>query len=217
VIFPQAFFFDMDGLSVDTEPLWLQTEVELANEYGADWSLADQAHCLGGPMSKVGIHLAEKSNRPDLAEWFSEEMVRRMAHRCSLGVGFMPGVEVLLDEISDQGIPVGLVSASPRPIVDAVLNGLSKNYYQFSISASDVSRSKPFPDPYLLAADKLKVEISECIVLEDSATGVASATAAGAYVVAVPHLVPIEEASRRIVVKTLENVSVSLLREKFNR
>jgi beta-phosphoglucomutase-like phosphatase (HAD superfamily) len=80
-----------------------------------------------------------------------------------------------------------------------------------------VSRSKPFPDPYLLAADKLKVEISECIVLEDSATGVASATAAGAYVVAVPHLVPIEEASRRIVVKTLENVSVSLLREKFNR
>jgi HAD superfamily hydrolase (TIGR01509 family) len=129
----------------------------------------------------------------------------------------MPGVEVLLDEISDQGIPVGLVSASPRPIVDAVLNGLSKNYYQFSISASDVSRSKPFPDPYLLAADKLKVEISECIVLEDSATGVASATAAGAYVVAVPHLVPIEEASRRIVVKTLENVSVSLLREKFNR
>ena len=182
----------MDGLSVDTEPMWLQTEVELAKEYGADWSLADQAHCLGGPMSKVGIHLADKSNRPDLAEWFSDEMVRRMAQRCSHGVGFMPGVEVLLNEILELGIPVGLVSASPRPIVDAVLNGLGKSYYQFSISAADVSRSKPFPDPYLLAADKLNVEIRECIVLEDSATGVASATAAGAYVVAVPHLVPID-------------------------
>jgi HAD superfamily hydrolase (TIGR01509 family) len=217
VIFPQAFFFDMDGLSVDTEPMWLQTEVELANEYGADWSLADQAHCLGGPMSKVGIHLADKSNRPDLAEWFSDEMVRRMAQRCSQGVGFMPGVEVLLNEILELGIPVGLVSASPRPIVDAVLNGLGKNYYQFSISASDVSRSKPFPDPYLLAADKLNVDISECIVLEDSATGVASATAAGAYVVAVPHLVPIDAEPRRIVLKTLENVTVALLKDKFSR
>ena len=207
----------MDGLSVDTEPMWLQTEVELANEYGADWSLADQAHCLGGPMSKVGIHLAGKSNRPDLAEWFSDEMVRRMAQRCSQGVEFMPGVEVLLNEISELGIPVALVSASPRPIVDAVLDGLGKSYYKFSISASDVSRSKPFPDPYLLAADKLNVEISECIVLEDSATGVASATAAEAYVVAVPHLVPIDAEPRRIVLKTLENVSVSLLREKFNR
>ena len=207
----------MDGLSVDTEPMWLQTEVELANEYGADWSLADQAHCLGGPMSKVGIHLAGKSNRPDLAEWFSDEMVRRMAQRCSQGVEFMPGVEVLLNEISELGIPVALVSASPRPIVDAVLDGLGKSYYKFSISASDVSRSKPFPDPYLLAADKLNVEISECIVLEDSATGVASATAAEAYVVAVPHLVPIEAAPRRIVLKTLENVSVVFLKDKFSR
>jgi len=217
VIFPQAFFFDMDGLSVDTEPMWLETEVELANEYGADWSLADQAHCLGGPMSKVGIHLAEKSKRPDLAEWFSDEMVRRMAKRCALGVGFIPGVEVLLHEIIDQGIPVGLVSASPRPIVDAVLNGLGKNYYQFSISASDVIRSKPFPDPYLMAADKIDADIKECIVLEDSATGVASATSAGAYVVAVPHLVPIEAAPRRIVLKSLENVSVALLKDKFSR
>jgi HAD superfamily hydrolase (TIGR01509 family) len=217
VIFPQAFFFDMDGLSVDTEPLWLQTEIELANEYGADWSLADQAHCLGGPMSKVGIHLANKTNRPDLAEWFSEEMVSRMAKRCVTGVGFMPGVESLLDEITSLDIPIALVSASPRPIVDAVLNGLSKNFYRFSISASDVTRSKPFPDPYLVAARKFNVEISECIVLEDSVTGVASGTAAGAYVVAVPHLVPIEEAPRRLILKSLDNVSVSFLVEKFNR
>jgi HAD superfamily hydrolase (TIGR01509 family) len=144
-------------------------------------------------------------------------MVRRMAQRCSQGVGFMPGVEVLLNEILELGIPVGLVSASPRPIVDAVLNGLGKSYYQFSISASDVSRSKPFPDPYLLAADKLNVDISECIVLEDSATGVASATAAGAYVVAVPHLVPIDAEPRRIVLKTLENVTFALLKDKFSR
>jgi beta-phosphoglucomutase-like phosphatase (HAD superfamily) len=94
---------------------------------------------------------------------------------------------------------------------------LSKNYYQFSISASDVTRSKPFPDPYLLAAEKFRVDITESIVLEDSATGVQSATAAGAYVIAVPHLVPIEEKLRRIILKTLENISVDLIREKFNR
>ena len=80
-----------------------------------------------------------------------------------------------------------------------------------------MTRSKPFPDPYLVAAQKFNVEISECIVLEDSATGVASGTAAGAYVVAVPHLVPIEEAPRRLILKSLDNVSVSFLVEKFNR
>lgn len=207
----------MDGLSVDTEPLWLATEIELANEFGAQWSLSDQAHCLGGPMSKLGVHLATKSNRPDLASWFSDEMVRRMVDRCSVGVGFMPGVELLLAEIRSLKIPVALVSASPRPIVDAVLKGLAKEYYQFSISASDVERSKPFPDPYLLAAKKFGVEITESVVLEDSATGVISATDAGAYVIAVPHLVQISPAPRRIVLKTLENLSVAQIRTQFNR
>ena len=68
-----------------------------------------------------------------------------------------------------------------------------------------------------MAADKIDVDIKECIVLEDSATGVASATAAGAYVVAVPHLVPIDAEPRRIVLKSLENVSVALLKDKFSR
>ena len=205
----------MDGLSVDTEPMWLQTEVELANEYGADWSLADQAHCLGGPMSKVGIHLAEKSNRPDLAEWFSEEMVRRMAHRCSLGVGFMPGVEVLLDEISDQGIPVGLVSASPRNIVDAVLDNLGHDLFPFSISSDDVSVTKPNPECYLKAAALSQSEISNCLVFEDSLTGMNAAISSGARLIAVPHLVSIEESPTVRVIKSLEQLNYEKLKSLF--
>jgi beta-phosphoglucomutase-like phosphatase (HAD superfamily) len=68
-----------------------------------------------------------------------------------------------------------------------------------------------------LAAERFAVDISESIVLEDSATGVASATAAGAYVVAVPHLVPIEPAPRRIILETLENLTVAELVKQFNR
>ena len=215
--FFDAIFFDMDGLMVDSEPQWFVSEIEVTKPFGYTWLEEDQVACLGGPLTRVGQYMFDKCGQVESPHFFIQELIRVQAEKMRGNTPTMPGAVELVKDLQVNGVKTALVSASPRPIVDAVLNGLSKNYYQFSISASDVSRSKPFPDPYLLAADKLKVEISECIVLEDSATGVASATAAGAYVVAVPHLVPIEEASRRIVVKTLENVSISLLIEKLNR
>jgi beta-phosphoglucomutase-like phosphatase (HAD superfamily) len=90
---------------------------------------------------------------------------------------------------------------------------LPANFFQFSISADDVARTKPFPDPYIEAAQRLGVTTSSCVVFEDSLTGIASAKSAGCAVVAVPHYVEVALAPKVRVVTSLEDVSLEFLEE----
>jgi len=97
--------------------------------------------------------------------------------------------------------------------MDAALTTLPANFFQFSISADDVARTKPFPDPYIEAAQRLGVTTSSCVVFEDSLTGIASAKSAGCAVVAVPHYVEVALAPKVRVVTSLEDVSLEFLEE----
>ena len=209
-LLPQGIFFDMDGLLVDTEPYWLQTERELMAEFGVHWQSEDQLFCLGGPMEKVGRYMSDLAERKQSPEWFASELIDRMAEKFTL-ISPMPGVSQLLSEISKNHIPAALVSASPRRLVDAVLASIPNHPFALSISADDVVRGKPHPDPYLKAAELLNVKIEHSIILEDSPTGVTAARASGAWVVAVPHIAPIAPAERSVVIETLAGASVTSL------
>jgi HAD superfamily hydrolase (TIGR01509 family) len=124
----------------------------------------------------------------------------------------MPGAFELVTELQSNGVKTGLVSASPRIIVDAVLDNVGTNLFPFSISSDDVERTKPYPDAYLKAALLTNSEISKCLVFEDSLTGVGAATSSGAWLIAVPHLVKVEESARVRVIKSLEQMSFETLR-----
>jgi HAD superfamily hydrolase (TIGR01509 family) len=123
----------------------------------------------------------------------------------------MPGAIELVQELQSHGIKTALVSASPRNIVDAVLDNLGHDLFPFSISADDVSRTKPDPECYLKAAAKSESNIGNCLVFEDSLTGMNAAIASGAYLIGVPHLVSIEESQRVRVIKSLEQLSYAKL------
>ncbi len=209
-LLPQGIFFDMDGLLVDTEPYWLQTERELMAEFGVDWQSEDQLFCLGGPMEKVGRYMSDLAESKQSPEWFASELIDRMAEKFTL-ISPMPGISQLLSEISKNHIPAALVSASPRRLVDAVLASIPNHPFSLSISADDVVRGKPHPDPYLKAATLLRVAIENSLILEDSPTGVTAARASGAWVVAVPHIAPIAPAQRSVVIETLAGASVTSL------
>lgn len=209
-LLPQGIFFDMDGLLVDTEPYWLQTERELMAEFGVHWQSEDQLFCLGGPMEKVGRYMSDLAESKQSPEWFASELIDRMAEKFDL-ISPMPGISQLLSEISKNHIPAALVSASPRRLVDAVLASIPNHPFALSISADDVVRGKPHPDPYLKAAELLNVKIEHSIILEDSPTGVTAARASGAWVVAVPHIAPIAPAERSVVIETLAGASVTSL------
>jgi len=200
----------MDGTLVDTEPYWLIAETSLMADFGYKWRIEDQKHCLGGPLPRVGAYMFDLVNS-ESPDFFVRELVQRVELQFIAGLNFMPGARELMEEIYAAGIPMGLVSASPRNLVDATLKSLSSDYFSVSISSNEVSVSKPNPESYLKAAEALGVVISDCLILEDSRPGIAAAQASGALVLAIPHLVEVAEHPRTLVVDSLVDLDLKNL------
>lgn len=213
--FYSAVFFDMDGLLVDSEPLWLISETQMMAEYGYQWLESDQAACLGGPLDRVGNYMSGLIGGKRDGHSLMLEIIERMVEKFKGDLPFMPGAIELIDDLRAHGIPLTLVSASPRSLVDAALSNFEENPFARSISSGDVKVSKPDPEGYLLAASSGGHDISNSLVLEDSLTGVTAAKASGAWVLAVPHLVPIEKSGRVDVTSSLSNWNYEKLAIKY--
>ena len=207
-----AVLFDMDGLLVDTEPLWFETETEVMARLGAPWSVEDQEQLLGGSMERTVGYLLAKATRPaspaEIARWMMEGMLKRAAEG---RIVVRPGARELIAAVAAAGVPYALVTSSEREFADAVLVGTGFRF-PVTVTADDVARTKPDPEPYRLAAKLLDADPSSCVALEDSPNGVASANAAGCRVVAVPSLLPIPSAPGRLVVSSLREVTLETLR-----
>jgi HAD superfamily hydrolase (TIGR01509 family) len=217
----------MDGLLVDSEPLWFVIEREVAERLGAPWGEADQEALIGGSLERTVSYLlakvggaakadgaarahgadgAAKARREDVARWLVAGMARLVLAR---GLPLQPGAARLLAALEAAGVPCALVTASSRAIMDAVLKvtGLS---FGVTVCGEDVRRGKPDPEPYLRAAGLLGVPPAGCVVLEDSPTGVAAARGAGCPVIAVPS-VPVPPGPGLTTVKSLDDVGIDLL------
>jgi HAD superfamily hydrolase (TIGR01509 family) len=205
----------MDGLLVDSEPEWLKSESEITAAYGYQWTSQDQVACLGGPLSRVGQYMHDKCNQAQTPEFFTTKLVEVQSEKMRSHTPFMPGAYELVKDLQKNGVKTGLVSASPRIIVDAVLDNVGAELFPFSISSDDVERTKPHPDAYLKAAQLTNSAIENCLVFEDSLTGVGAATSSGAWLVAVPHLVHVDESERVRVIKSLEQLNFTKVQELF--
>ena len=214
--FFDAVFFDMDGLMVDSEPEWYKSETEVTAKFGYDWSEEDQIACLGGPLTRVGKYMHDKCKGAETPEYFTQTLIDTQALKMRGNTPTMPGALELVRELQSQGVKTGLVSASPRNIVDAVLDNLGHDLFPFSISSDDVERTKPNPDCYLKAAVMTDSDIQNCLVFEDSLTGMQAATSSGAYLIAVPHLVSIDESAKVRVISSLKQVSFAKLQNLFS-
>ncbi len=209
----QAVLFDMDGLLVDTEHAWFAAETSVMAELGGSWSEADAVAMVGGPLDRVARYmsgLVGDSVDPRRVETL---IVDTMAALLEAGADHRPGADALLESLVVAGIPCALVSSSPRLLVDAVLASVGGDRFAFTIAGDEVPRTKPFPDPYLLATARLGAEASRCIVLEDSPTGVAAGEAAGCLVVAVPYVATIEPAPGRVLIGSLTELTPDALED----
>jgi HAD superfamily hydrolase (TIGR01509 family) len=207
----QAVLFDMDGLFIDSEPEWHAAESEMMRSNGYDWTPEDQIRCLGGPLQRVTEYMSECLNGAKTPEQLGDLIVEEMKSRMAGKVSLMPGALEFSRELSKARIAQALVSASPRLIVDAVLIGMDEKYFLHSVAAGDIERTKPFPDPYLHAAKLLGVDIEDCLIFEDSPTGLAAARASGAFVVGIPHLVEVPEEPRLKIIESFNGVSIKSL------
>jgi HAD superfamily hydrolase (TIGR01509 family) len=139
-------------------------------------------------------------------------MLKKLSQKALL----MPGAFDAVNTLRSQ-MPVALVSASPRNLMDAALTTLPEGFFAFTVSADDVARTKPFPDPYLLAAKKIGVDPADCVVFEDSLTGIESARAAGCNVIAVPHYVEVAHEHRVTVLDSLEELTIEMVSDFYCR
>jgi HAD superfamily hydrolase (TIGR01509 family) len=200
--------FDMDGLLVDSEPLWFEVESTVMTRLGGSWGSSDQAALVGGSLQRSLDYLLAKASRPlsrdIVAGWMVDGMVELLSTRPLV---VMPGARELLAEVVAAGVPYALVTSSERPVMEAVLDRLNVTF-PVTVCGDDVSKSKPDPEPYLMAAAKLGADPRHCVALEDSPNGVAAAEAAGCLMIAVPSLVPIPAENGRLVLTSLAELSL---------
>jgi HAD superfamily hydrolase (TIGR01509 family) len=201
---PAAVLWDMDGTLVDTEPYWIECERELVGRYGHVWS-DDDAHALvGNPLLVSAEILRERGHVPLPAAEIVELLLDGVVARVRAHVPFRPGARELLAALTGAGVPCALVTMSYRRFTDAVVEVLPPGTFAAVVAGDEVTHGKPHPEPYLTAAARLGVVPEECVAIEDSPTGVASAVAAGVPTLAVEHLVPISPGPRRTIVHSLE-------------
>ena len=202
----------MDGLIVDSEPLWFEVECSVMARLGGHWSEADQRALIGGSLPRTVSYLLARAAHPvhpeEVGRWLVEGMTSLLMSRA---LTMLPGAAELLAEVSAAGIPHALVTSSERPIMDAVLVKLGVSF-PATVCADDVTRGKPDPEPYLRAASLVRADPRRCVALEDSPNGVAAAEAAGCRMVAVPSLLPILAQPGRIVATSLSQVDLAMLR-----
>jgi len=208
----EAVLFDMDGLLVDSEKLWFQVETEVMERLGGEWGEAHQENTVGGSMAVTAAYMLRLSGgdatRAEVETWMREGMIARL----SGGVEMMPGASELLAEVREEGLATALVTSSARPIAEACLKSIGEHNFDHVVTGDHVTRTKPHPEPYLMGARLLGADPARCVALEDSPNGVTSATAAGCRVVAVPSVLPIPPAPGRLVVGSLLEVDVAVLR-----
>lgn len=183
----KAVLLDLDGLLVDSEPLHWKAWQKVAEELGATLSEEEISRFTGVGNIVVANFLKEKIETPLNAEDLIKKKVAKYMALLK-NIKLMSGIRELLAKIKKNHLRMAVVSGAPRSeaIPSLQYPGIF-SYFDVIIAEEDVKNPKPAPDAYLLAAKKLNVLPKECIALEDSETGVASARAAGVYCIAVPN------------------------------
>jgi sugar-phosphatase len=185
VITAHALLFDMDGLMVDSEPLWFEVERDFARAHGGDWTHALAAtgigkgldHTLRTMHATFGLPI----DRPKHEKWIVDTFLDRR-HTIAVKAGCR---ELLA--AGKGALPMAAASSSVGRLVRGVLEGLGlAPSFDAIVSGDDVANPKPAPDIFLEAARRLGVEASKCVVLEDSLAGATAAHAAGMQVIVVP-------------------------------
>jgi HAD superfamily hydrolase (TIGR01509 family) len=205
----------MDGTLIDSEPIWIEEEFRLMRSLGVDWNEDDAKHCLGGPVERVDNYMRSRAGNSHKPFELSSILIERMIHRLSQGVEFTTGAKHLLVSMHAQGLPLALVSASTRPIMDAALESIGEHFFAFTCSADDVNMTKPHPEGYLKAAETLGVSIERTLIIEDSITGMRAAIDSGGYVLGLPHLTPLPEGDKVVHRSDLDSLNLESLAALF--
>ena len=206
---PAAVLWDMDGTLVDSEHYWLSSEQELASSVGAVWTEQDGLNMIGMSLYDSSRLIKQKLNLEISTHEIIDRLTNSVISKLDSSLPWRPGAEQLLRATKAAGIPTALVTMSMRRNAEAVVSRMGFDAFDLIIAGDEVENGKPHPEPYLKAAEKLGVEIHDCIAFEDSISGLHSAEASGAIAIGIPNMVQIPERAGRILWPTMVGVTVT--------
>jgi HAD superfamily hydrolase (TIGR01509 family) len=208
-----AVLFDMDGTLFDSEQLWTVSLSELAVRLGGELAPATRLAMVGTNVAETVVLLHRDLGLVDGVEASAAWLLARTKELYRERLPWLPGARDLLAEVGAAGLPAALVTSTPRDLVDVALAAIGPGLLRAVVAGDEVEHNKPHPESYLRAAALLGVPPRECLAIEDSPAGVASAEAAGCPVLAVPHEVPLGPGAHRVVrERGLAGVTLATLR-----
>ena len=207
-----AVLWDLDGTLIDSEPLWMAGEHELAESHDAIWTEEDGLALVGNSLINSGHYIKKRLGSDLSAEEIVDFLVVRLADALSREIPWRPGAVDLVTALDRAGVPQALVTMSYAAIAKPVAAELP---FAAVVTGDQVEHGKPHPEPYLRAAELIGVDASDCLAIEDSGTGATSANAAGCHVLVVPHFVNVPDAPRRAQRVSLEGLGADGLRDLF--
>ena len=207
----------MDGTLVDTEPYWMDAETDLIESYGGTWTHEQALQLVGNGLIDSAIVL-QRAGVAMGAQEIVDELTERVRVRLQQdGVPFRPGARELLRELRTAGIRTALVTMSLRRMAEDIVSLIGFDAFDVIVGGDDVERPKPFPDPYLQAADALGIDIADAVALEDSRTGLQAAVSARAVAIGVPHIVALDGLDADAIWDSLAGRGVDDLAAEFTR
>ena len=209
---PAAVLWDFDGTLFDSESVWQEIEVGLAAELGGTLPPDYHERTIGGSVEHTASYILTQVGSDADPRWVADQLWERAKRAQTVDpVRWMPGTEALVAALREAGIPQGLVSSGHRHYLDVTLGRLDPQPFVVVVAGDEVARGKPHPEPYEKACATLGFDPADCLAVEDSATGAASANAAGCAVLAVPTLDTLPDAPRRVFAPTLAGVDAARL------
>ena len=208
--------FDLDGTLTDSEADWAEVMDEVAVELGGSLSAEVHSAMIGLPAEpSIELVHAELGIQRD---WrlTSDELLDRLIARYRVAVPLRPGAAELLDAVRAAGIRTALVTATERTLVEVMLQTLGRNDFDVLVTGTDVTRSKPDPQPYLRALAALGTDADQAVAIEDSPHGTESAIAAGLRTLVVPSGADVPPGTGRFFAASLSEVGVATLRAVLN-
>lgn len=183
----RAVVFDLDGVLIDSEPLWEQVRRELVAERGGRWTDEAQRRLMGMSTMEWSRYLSEDLGVGLPPEEVASLVIERMTRSYASHLPLMPGAVEAVRRMAGRW-PLGLASSSPSALIEAVLDSAElRPFFRVRMSTEQVEHGKPSPDVYVAVAAELGVSTPQCVAVEDSSNGLRSASAAGMRTVAIPH------------------------------
>lgn len=184
----RALLFDFDGLLVNSEEIWEVVEREIIRNHGGEYDPDIIHKYIGTGLLVWSEAIVREYQFPIAPELFLEELLSMIIPALAEHAQPMPGAVATITTAKAMGVPIAIASSSPRMLVEPVVRKLGWDVaIPVRCTGDEVAHAKPAPDVYLLAAERLGVAPSDCLVLEDSVNGARAATAAGMHCIAVPN------------------------------